>query len=238
MIFFFWPSLEGLTEASAFVSKDVFFFLSFFIAVTGSCFFIFSSALKASAGYLAKSSIVEGRTSNQRGVTITLTFSCVLAGNSLFTFMLSSACQPKNCFIQIVLICVCCVSVYILTDCLCRRVYMSMHVSECVCVWPLVSVCVFLLYRCPLSPDGLMVQITVETMAELRRSLREMKDYTVTCGRLDQSDSQELVCVKWVEEKCSVNKGWVWPHVWSSSGWMKLLSSENNKQWSLKIICF
>ncbi|XP_035509552.1 zinc finger FYVE domain-containing protein 9 [Morone saxatilis] len=86
--------------------------------VTGSCFFIFSSALKASAGYLAKSSIVE---------------------------------------------------------------------------------------------DGLMVQITVETMAELRRSLREMKDYTVTCGRLDQSESQELVCVQWVEEKCTVNKGVISP---------------------------
>ncbi|GAA6235015.1 zinc finger FYVE domain-containing protein 9-like isoform X1 [Lates japonicus] len=86
--------------------------------VTGSCFFIFSSALKASAGYLAKSSIVE---------------------------------------------------------------------------------------------DGLMVQITVETMAELRRSLREIKDYTVTCGHLDQSDSQELVCVQWVEEKCTVNKGVISP---------------------------
>ena len=58
-----------------------------------------------------------------------------------------------------------------------------------------------------LFPDGLMVQITVETMAELRRSLREMKDYTITCGRLDQSDSQEIVCVQWVEEKCTVNKG-------------------------------
>ncbi|XP_029002532.1 zinc finger FYVE domain-containing protein 9 isoform X2 [Betta splendens] len=83
--------------------------------VTGSCFFIFSSALKASAGYMAKSSIVE---------------------------------------------------------------------------------------------DGLMVQITVETMAELRRSLRDKKDYTVACGRFDQSDGQELVCVQWVEEKCTVNKGW------------------------------
>lgn len=86
--------------------------------VTGSCFFIFSSALKASAGYLAKSSIVE---------------------------------------------------------------------------------------------DGLMVQITVETMVELRRSLREMKDYIVTCGKLDQSESQELVCVQWVEEKCRVNKGIISP---------------------------
>ncbi|KAK5931093.1 hypothetical protein CgunFtcFv8_027271 [Champsocephalus gunnari] len=86
--------------------------------VTGSCFFIFSSALKASAGYLAKSSIVE---------------------------------------------------------------------------------------------DGLMVQITLETMAELRRAMREMKDYTVTCGRLDQSESQELVCVQWVEDKCTVNKGVISP---------------------------
>ncbi|KAM7388351.1 hypothetical protein PAMP_024529 [Pampus punctatissimus] len=59
--------------------------------------------------------------------------------------------------------------------------------------------------------DGLMVQITMETMAELRRSLREMKDYTVTCGRLDQSDGQELVCVQWVEEKCTVNKGVISP---------------------------
>ncbi|XP_057697828.1 zinc finger FYVE domain-containing protein 9 [Corythoichthys intestinalis] len=86
--------------------------------VTGSCFFIFSSALKATAGYFAKSSIVE---------------------------------------------------------------------------------------------DGLMVQITPETMAELRRSLREMKDYVVTCGRVDRADSQELVCVQWVEAKCLLNKGVVSP---------------------------
>ncbi|XP_077440360.1 zinc finger FYVE domain-containing protein 9 [Vanacampus margaritifer] len=86
--------------------------------VTGSCFFIFSSALKATAGYFAKSSIVE---------------------------------------------------------------------------------------------DGLMVQITPETMAELRRSLREMKDYAVTCGRVDRADSQELVCVQWVEAKCALNKGIISP---------------------------
>ncbi|XP_062308756.1 zinc finger FYVE domain-containing protein 9 [Osmerus eperlanus] len=86
--------------------------------VTGSCFFVFSSALKASSGYLAKSSIVE---------------------------------------------------------------------------------------------DGLMVQITVETMAELRRSLREMKDFTITCGRLDQSESQELVQVQWLQEKSTLNKGIISP---------------------------
>uniref|UniRef100_A0A4W5R0W8 Zinc finger, FYVE domain containing 9b n=1 Tax=Hucho hucho TaxID=62062 RepID=A0A4W5R0W8_9TELE len=82
--------------------------------VTGSCFFVFSGALKAASGYLAKSSIVE---------------------------------------------------------------------------------------------DGLMVQITVETMVELRRSLREMKDYTITCGWIDQADSQEHVQVQWLDKECTLNKG-------------------------------
>lgn len=58
-----------------------------------------------------------------------------------------------------------------------------------------------------------MVQVTVETMAEVRRSLREMKDYTVICGQLDQSKGQELVCLQWVEEECAVNKGWVFTPV-------------------------
>lgn len=70
----------------------------------------------------------------------------------------------------------------------------------------LLSVCVFPVLL-SLSPDGLMVQITVETMADLRRSLREMKDFTITCGRLDQSDSQELVQVQWLQEKSTLNKG-------------------------------
>uniref|UniRef100_A0A4W5R0W3 Zinc finger, FYVE domain containing 9b n=1 Tax=Hucho hucho TaxID=62062 RepID=A0A4W5R0W3_9TELE len=86
--------------------------------VTGSCFFVFSGALKAASGYLAKSSIVE---------------------------------------------------------------------------------------------DGLMVQITVETMVELRRSLREMKDYTITCGWIDQADSQEHVQVQWLDKECTLNKGVISP---------------------------
>ena len=70
----------------------------------------------------------------------------------------------------------------------------------------LLSVCVFAVLL-SLSPDGLMVQITVETMVELRRSLREMKDYNISCGRIDQSDSQEHVQVQWQEKECTVNKG-------------------------------
>lgn len=92
--------------------------------------------------------------------------------------------------------------------CLSRCAHLCMHM--CVCGRCCAPVC-FSRIDVPLSADGLMVQITVETMAELRRSLREMKEYTVTCGRLGQSESQELVCVQWVEEKCTVNKGRVCP---------------------------
>ncbi|KAJ7993557.1 hypothetical protein DPEC_G00273640 [Dallia pectoralis] len=86
--------------------------------VTGSCFFVFSGALKAGSGYLAKSSIVE---------------------------------------------------------------------------------------------DGLMVQITMATMLELRQSLREMKDYTIPCGPVDQSDSEEHVLVQWLQSECVLNKGVISP---------------------------
>ncbi|KAI7795486.1 zinc finger FYVE domain-containing protein 9 [Triplophysa rosa] len=86
--------------------------------VTGSCFFVFSGALKASSGYLAKSSIVE---------------------------------------------------------------------------------------------DGLMVQVTMETMAELRRSLRDMKDFTVTCGKLHPAERQEYVHIQWQDEEPRFNKGIISP---------------------------
>ncbi|XP_066503034.1 zinc finger FYVE domain-containing protein 9 isoform X2 [Hoplias malabaricus] len=86
--------------------------------VTGSCFFVFSGALKASSGYLAKSSIVE---------------------------------------------------------------------------------------------DGLMVQVTMETMLELRRALRDMRDFTLTCGKLHQSDRQEYVHIQWQDEEPSFNKGIISP---------------------------
>ncbi|XP_072517155.1 zinc finger FYVE domain-containing protein 9 isoform X1 [Salminus brasiliensis] len=86
--------------------------------VTGSCFFVFSGALKASSGYLAKSSIVE---------------------------------------------------------------------------------------------DGLMVQVTMETMLELRRALRDMRDFTLTCGKLQQSDRQEYVHIQWQDEEPRFNKGIISP---------------------------
>ncbi|KAJ8406383.1 hypothetical protein AAFF_G00306140 [Aldrovandia affinis] len=86
--------------------------------VTGACFFVFSGALKASSGYLAKSSIVE---------------------------------------------------------------------------------------------DGVMVQITAETMEALRQALREMKDFTIPCGKAGQEDSQEQVDIQWLEDDRNFNRGVISP---------------------------
>lgn len=86
--------------------------------VTGACFFVFSGALKASSGYLAKTSIVE---------------------------------------------------------------------------------------------DGVMIQITAETMDALRQALRDMKDFTITCGKADQEESQDTVHIQWTEDDHNFNKGVISP---------------------------
>lgn len=52
-----------------------------------------------------------------------------------------------------------------------------------------------------------MVQVTMETMAELRRSLRDMKDFTVTCGKIHPAERQEYVHIQWQDEEPRFNKG-------------------------------
>ncbi|XP_034743994.1 zinc finger FYVE domain-containing protein 9 isoform X2 [Etheostoma cragini] len=86
--------------------------------VTGACFFVFSGALKASSGFLAKTSIVE---------------------------------------------------------------------------------------------DGVMIQITAETMDCLRQALRDMKDFSITCGKAGQEENQELVHIQWTEDDHNFNKGVISP---------------------------
>uniref|UniRef100_A0A668A7G9 Zinc finger FYVE-type containing 9 n=1 Tax=Myripristis murdjan TaxID=586833 RepID=A0A668A7G9_9TELE len=86
--------------------------------VTGACFFVFSGALKASSGYLAKTSIVE---------------------------------------------------------------------------------------------DGVMIQITAETMDSLRQALRDMKDFSIACGKADQEENQEHVHIQWTEDDHNFNKGVISP---------------------------
>lgn len=57
------------------------------------------------------------------------------------------------------------------------------------------------------SLDGVMVQITAENMDSLRQALREMKDFTITCGKVDAEDPQEHVHIQWVEDDKNFSKG-------------------------------
>ncbi|XP_059877966.1 zinc finger FYVE domain-containing protein 9 isoform X2 [Delphinus delphis] len=59
--------------------------------------------------------------------------------------------------------------------------------------------------------DGVMVQITAENMDALRQALREMKDFTVTCGKADAEDPQEHIHIQWVDDDKNVNKGVISP---------------------------
>uniref|UniRef100_A0A8D0DYJ2 Zinc finger FYVE domain-containing protein n=1 Tax=Salvator merianae TaxID=96440 RepID=A0A8D0DYJ2_SALMN len=59
--------------------------------------------------------------------------------------------------------------------------------------------------------DGVMVQITAENMDSLRQALREMKDFTIACGKGDAEEPQEHVHIQWVEDDRNFNKGVVSP---------------------------
>ncbi|XP_023374927.1 zinc finger FYVE domain-containing protein 9 isoform X2 [Otolemur garnettii] len=59
--------------------------------------------------------------------------------------------------------------------------------------------------------DGVMVQITAESMDSLRQALREMKDFTITCGKADVEDPQEHIHIQWVDDDKNLNKGVISP---------------------------
>ncbi|NXX73841.1 ZFY16 protein, partial [Urocolius indicus] len=55
--------------------------------------------------------------------------------------------------------------------------------------------------------DGLMVQITQETMESLRQALRDKKDFKITCDKTDRGDIKEYVDICWIENEEKTNKG-------------------------------
>ncbi|XP_072129841.1 zinc finger FYVE domain-containing protein 9 isoform X1 [Mobula birostris] len=59
--------------------------------------------------------------------------------------------------------------------------------------------------------DGMMVQISAETMDSLRQAIREMKDFTITCGKTDAEETQEHVHIHWTEDDKNINKGLISP---------------------------
>uniref|UniRef100_A0A8C8RMD7 Zinc finger FYVE domain-containing protein 16 n=1 Tax=Pelusios castaneus TaxID=367368 RepID=A0A8C8RMD7_9SAUR len=59
--------------------------------------------------------------------------------------------------------------------------------------------------------DGLMVQITPETMEGLRQALRDKKDFKITCGKMDAEELKEYVEIFWVDSEEKVNQGVISP---------------------------
>ncbi len=55
--------------------------------------------------------------------------------------------------------------------------------------------------------DGLMVQITSDSMAQLKQAMKDMEDFTVGCGALDEADPEEYVIVQWGDDDHQVNVG-------------------------------
>nr|XP_015218372.1 PREDICTED: zinc finger FYVE domain-containing protein 16 isoform X1 [Lepisosteus oculatus]XP_015218376.1 PREDICTED: zinc finger FYVE domain-containing protein 16 isoform X1 [Lepisosteus oculatus]XP_015218384.1 PREDICTED: zinc finger FYVE domain-containing protein 16 isoform X1 [Lepisosteus oculatus]XP_015218391.1 PREDICTED: zinc finger FYVE domain-containing protein 16 isoform X1 [Lepisosteus oculatus]XP_015218395.1 PREDICTED: zinc finger FYVE domain-containing protein 16 isoform X1 [Lepisos len=55
--------------------------------------------------------------------------------------------------------------------------------------------------------DGLMVQITPDTMEALRQALREKRDFQIPCGKLDSGDARENVNICWVDRPALVTHG-------------------------------
>ena len=55
--------------------------------------------------------------------------------------------------------------------------------------------------------DGVMVQITAESLSAMKDALKEMQDYTIPCGSLDLPQPDEHVKIQWVEDDKRVNLG-------------------------------
>ena len=55
--------------------------------------------------------------------------------------------------------------------------------------------------------DGLMIQITPESMLALKQALREMRNDNICCGTIGQPQPDETVYIQWVEDDKNVNIG-------------------------------
>ncbi len=62
--------------------------------------------------------------------------------------------------------------------------------------------------------DGLMVQITADSMIALKQALRDLVDYTIGCGAVDAPSPEEQVFIRWTDDDKNVNQGWVFKSFW------------------------
>lgn len=55
--------------------------------------------------------------------------------------------------------------------------------------------------------DGLMVQITPESMVALKQALKDMTSYTIECGSVTAANPDEVVTIQWGEDDKNINIG-------------------------------
>lgn len=55
--------------------------------------------------------------------------------------------------------------------------------------------------------DGFLVQISSNTLEQLKEALKESKDFTICCGRVDSQTPDEVVRIVWEEEDKYFNVG-------------------------------
>ncbi|XP_064152513.1 zinc finger FYVE domain-containing protein 16-like isoform X2 [Anguilla rostrata] len=61
--------------------------------------------------------------------------------------------------------------------------------------------------RSSIVEDGLMVQITPDTIEGLRQALQEQRDFQIPCGRADSVGTRENINVRWVDRMPLTNVG-------------------------------
>ena len=52
-----------------------------------------------------------------------------------------------------------------------------------------------------------MVQVTAESLAELKQCLRDMKDYLINCGSLSAPEPDEVVSIEWTADEHNISVG-------------------------------
>ena len=55
--------------------------------------------------------------------------------------------------------------------------------------------------------DGLMVQITPESMVALKQALKDMTDFTIECGSQTARNPDEVVSLMWGDDDKNINIG-------------------------------
>ena len=55
--------------------------------------------------------------------------------------------------------------------------------------------------------DGLMVQITPDSMTALKQAMREMRDFTIECGNIE-TQPEERVVIRWMDDDKAINQGY------------------------------